>query len=160
MAIRSLGLAMLAGSMGQIAQAEDDTRNLAAMVAVSGTCTDLVIANETRPCGGTLINTIYDDGRVGFYFVVDDSDKSAVSFSGQGQQQKMPAEEIWIQSIDGIVVSTGATAATGECRFGNPFGGATRIDCSAVSEAGDVFVGEFLTDGSEPHIVDLSGGSD
>lgn len=160
MIIRSLGLAMLVVLTGQIAYAEDDTRNLSALMAVSGTCAELLVASEARPCGGTLINTIYSDGRVGFYFVVDDSEKSAVSFSGQGEQRKMPSEDIWIQSIDGLVLSTGATAATGECRFGNPFEGATRIECSAVSEAGDVFVGEFLTDGSEPDIVDMSGGSD
>ena len=150
-----LALILVCSSMGGVAvhaeQASPNSPdNMVAMFAVSGRCEFLMIADEERPCKGNVINTEYDFGRTGFYFIENDPDGIIVSFSGMGQDQLSPSENIRLQPLDSIFIDGAGLAAVGFCTFENPFVGPARIECSAYLENGKLYSGFFASDGSKP----------
>ena len=44
-------------------------RKLLNLFSVKGDCTGLIIEGAALPCKGILLQTDFDDGRIGFYFM-------------------------------------------------------------------------------------------
>lgn len=130
--------------------------NLVAMFVVSGECNFLMISDETRACKNSIINTEYDYGRTGFYFFNQDdagNTRDIIAFSGMGQDQISPSENVRLQPIDSLVFDGGRENAVGFCTFENPFVGIARIECAAYLESGEIYSGFFVSDGSRPQMM-------
>lgn len=135
------------------ALAEEQRANLTAMFSVAGECQMLVVAEEERPCKDVVINTEYDSGRIGFYFIDDSEGGGIISFSGKGWEQRSPAENLRLQPLDALILEGGKVPAIGVCSFENPFAGQARIQCSAFVESGEMYSGFFISDGAEPKLM-------
>lgn len=133
--------------------AEENRASLTAMLSIAGECQMLIFSEEERPCKDVIINTEYDSGRIGFYFIDESEGGGIVSFSGMGQEQRSPAENLRLQPLDALILESGRVPAVGVCSFENPFVGQTRIQCSAFVESGELFYGFFISDGSEPKLM-------
>jgi len=131
--------------------ANDNRANLLSVTTLKGNCSSLIVANKDRPCTNSVINTEYDSGRIGFYFL-DEISNSALTFSGMGQKQQYLSENSRLQPIDGIIIARKPHDAIGSCKFENPFNGPAHIECIAKLKNGEVFSAVFLSDGSEPKI--------
>ncbi|MCR9140304.1 MAG: hypothetical protein NXI27_30315 [Alphaproteobacteria bacterium] len=151
-----LTVALLCGK----ALAQDSSRQLSVLMVVKGTCSTLVLTGESLPCEVTLIHTEYDDGRIDFYFAAAVPEGKIITFSGRGQDQQAPSENVRIQPVDAVILSNGIFHVSGECLFENPFDGQARIQCAAKSVASDEYLGQFLTDGHEPSIMNLGADND
>jgi hypothetical protein len=134
--------------IGTLALAEELPANLTNMFSVTGECQMLVFADELRPCRQVMINSEYDNGRIGFYFLYE-----IVSFTGMGQEQHSPAENVRLQPLDGLIIEGEREDAVGFCTFENPFVGQARIGCAVYLENGQLYSGFFLTDGSQPETL-------
>lgn len=135
-------------------QAQDAPKSLKAMFNVTGECSLLVYAGEERACRNLVINTEYDFGRIGFYFLVARDGAGIVAFSGMAQEQISPSASLRLQPIDTLIVDGVRKDAVGFCTFENPFAGIkARIECSAFLESGDLFSGFFMSDGSNPEMM-------
>ena len=110
---------LLAVILVGVSQAND--RKLLNVISVTGECLNLVIEGYSYPCKDYLMQTAYDDGRIGFYFVSDEDKGKIVTFSGLGQQQVVVSDNSRLQPIDGVIGKTGITKIEGECFFENPF---------------------------------------
>ena len=139
--------------IGTLAPAEENKANLTDMFSVTGECQMLVFADEPRPCRQVMINTEYDSGRIGFYFLYEIEGGGIVSFTGMGQEQHSPAENVRLQPLDGLIIRGEREDAVGFCTFENPFVGQARVGCAAYLEDGKLFSGFFLTDGSQPEVL-------
>jgi hypothetical protein len=133
-----------------------DKATLTAMMLLSGRCLRLVLPDAAGPaptCVGKFLNTTYDSGRSGFYFVGED--ERGVTFTGLGSNQVKLNEDIAVQPIDGVIVTINGEVkslrAVGECKFENPYNGPVPIVCRATTELGD-FEAEFRTDGRKPDV--------
>ena len=133
--------------------AEEQRANLTAMFSVAGECQILVVSEEERPCKDVVINTEYDSGRIGFYFIDDSDGGGIISFSGKGREQRSPAENLRLQPLDALILEGGRVPAIGVCSFENPFVGQARIQCSAFIESGEMYSGFFISDGTEPKLM-------
>lgn len=133
--------------------AEEQHASLTAMFSVAGECQMLVVSEEERPCKDVVINTEYDSGRTGFYFIDDSEGGGVISFSGMGREQRSPAENLRLQPLDAVILEGGRVPAVGICSFENPFGGQSRIQCSAFVESGKMYSGFFISDGSQPKLM-------
>ena len=141
---------LLAVILVGVSQAND--RKLLNVISVTGECLNLVIEEHSYPCKDYLMQTAYDDGRIGFYFVSDDDKGKIVTFSGLGQQQAVVSDNSRLQPIDGVIGKAGIVEVEGECFFENPFIGPARIKCAAKSGRGDIYSAHFLTDGEAPEV--------
>lgn len=148
-AITILSVLFIAGA----SQADD--RKLLYLLSVTGNCSELVIEGASLPCKGTLLQTNFDDGRIGFYFVSDTDKGKIVTFSGLGQQQVVVSDNSRLQPIDSVIGKAGITKLEGECFFENPFIGPARIECSAKSDGGGIYSANFLTDGEKPEMKEV-----
>lgn len=133
--------------------AEEQRANLTAMFSVAGECQMLIVSEEERPCKDVVVNTEYDSGRIGFYFIDDSEGGGIISFSGKGQEQRSPAEDLRLQPLDMLILEGGRVPAVGVCTFENPFAGQARIQCSAFVESGEMYSGFFISDGAEPKLM-------
>ena len=140
--------------------AEDQRANLTAMFSVAGECQMLIVSEEERPCKDVVVNTEYDSGRIGFYFIDDSEGGGIISFSGKGQEQRSPAEDLRLQPLDMLILEGGRVPAVGVCTFENPFVGQARIQCSAFVESGELYSGFLISDGTRPKFIspEKSGG--
>ncbi|WP_305525956.1 hypothetical protein [Methylobacterium amylolyticum] len=129
---------------------------LPTMALANGHCDVLIIGGKDRTasCAGKLLNTIYDNGRVGFYFVTDGG--AAITFSGDGSSQINPNPDAAVQPVDGIIFSykgkTDRNAAVGTCRFTNPYKPPGTVECRAETQGG-LYEAKFTTDGRPPVIT-------
>ena len=144
-------LAMLL-SVFLVGASQANDRKLLNVISVTGECLNLVIEGHSYPCKDYLMQTAYDDGRIGFYFVSDADKGKIVTFSGLGQQQEVVSDNSRLQPIDGVIGKAGIIEVEGECFFENPFIGPARIECAAKSGGGDIYSANFLTDGEAPEI--------
>jgi hypothetical protein len=135
------------------ALAQEHRASLTAMFSVDGKCQMLIVSEEERPCKDLVVNTEYDSGRIGFYFIDDGEGGGIISFSGMGQEQRSPAENLRLQPLDAVILDGGRVPAVGICSFENPFAGQARIQCSAFIESGEMFSGFFISDGREPKLI-------
>jgi len=126
------------------------------LATVKGTCDRLVIGGRdvTAQCTGTLLNTSYSTGRVGFYFVT--SDGAALTFTGMGSSQIKPDPDTAVQPVDGVIFGFKGqfdrTEAVGTCRFTNPYARPGVVSCRADT-VGGAFAAEFTTDGQPPEVL-------
>ena len=133
------------------ALAEEQRANLTAMFSVAGECQMLVVAEEERT--DVVINTEYESGRIGFYFIDDSEGGGIISFSGKGREHRSLAENLRLQPLDALILEGGKVPAIGICSFENPFVGQARIQCSAFVESGKMYSGFFISDGNEPKLM-------
>ncbi|MCJ2099468.1 hypothetical protein [Methylobacterium sp. E-046] len=126
------------------------------MAVANGTCTRLSIQNREygNQCSGKLLNTIYPDGRVGFYFVTEAG--AALTFTGMGSRQVKPNADTAVQPVDGIFFTykgkTDRLSAVGTCRFTNPYQRAGTVACHADTPNGP-YEAAFRTDGKPPSVL-------
>lgn len=135
------------------ALAEEHRASLTAMFSVAGECQMLIVSEEERPCKDLMINTEYDSGRIGFYFIDGGEGGEIISFSGMGQEQRFPDDNLRLQPLDSLFLEGVRVPAVGVCSFENPFVGQARIQCSAFVESGELFSGFFRSDGSAPELM-------
>lgn len=145
--------AIALSTIGSSVRSEELPASLTNMFSVTGECEMLVFADERRPCRQVMINTEYDSGRIGFYFLYEIEGGGIVSFTGMGQEQHSPAENVRLQPLDGLIIEGEREDAVGFCTFENPFVSQARIGCAAYLEDGKLFSGFFLTDGSQPEVL-------
>ena len=164
----SAALATSATAMASAVVAQADPSNpLIGMVLVRGECgLELMTYGKAvaNPSCKPLINTVYRNGRTGFYFTTDEA---LMTFSGIQPQINQGPDDI-IQPVDLILVTKTtndepgqpeALPASGRCSFSNPFRGiATTVQCEAETSAGR-FSATFHHDGSEPSML-LEDGSE
>lgn len=135
------------------------------LVSLSGSCSNVMLYGKSvdRKCK-TAMNTLYKDGRSGFYFIADDM---ILTFSGNGDQQVRKDPNTSSQAIDLILFNNPKAGgdpnkpdklvAIGTCLFENPFRGkSTQLICKATTERGE-FEATFHHDGSEPSILVQNG---
>jgi len=127
-----------------------------ALAEIEGQCTKFVYAGRALDgCKNVLLNTIYKDGRTGFYLL---SGSNIVTFSGHGSRQVKRGVDDIIQPIDTVITAINGKAsgikATGSCRFGNPYKGAVKIQCAADTRNGR-FEADFLTNGQPPSVTNF-----
>jgi hypothetical protein len=140
--------ALAAFSTPAVAQSQ-----LTALASQKGRCTKLVHAGKVlKPCKNILVNSNYSDGRSGFYFTAGNT---VLTFSGFGSQQINEGPDRVTQPVDMIITSASGKSAkyraVGTCRFGNPYKGRTKIECSAAAPLGQ-FEGVFETDDTPPDL--------
>jgi|GEM_PF-3587131 hypothetical protein len=133
--------------------AQEFPASLTTMFRVTGECEMFIFADEQLPCRHIMINTEYDSGRVGFYFLYEVEGGGIISFSGIGQEQLSPTESIRLQPLDALIIEGERENAVGFCTFENPFVGQARVGCAAYLESGELFAGFFLSDGSQPEML-------
>ena len=164
----SVVLATSASVMASAVFAQVDRSNpLIGMVLVRGACgPELMRYGQTvaDPSCKALINTVYRNGRTGFYFTAG---RSMLTFSGIEPQINQGPDDI-IQPVDLILVTQMTTdepgqpellPASGRCSFSNPFRGIpTTVQCEAETARGR-FAATFDHDGSEPSLL-LEDGSE
>jgi hypothetical protein len=150
-----LGLGVISLFVG-VAQAVPRGRDVPVLATVRGTCERLVIGGRdlTGQCTGTLLNTSYATGRVGFYFVTNDG--GALTFTGMGTSQVKPDQDTALQPVDGVIFGFKGqfdkAKAVGTCRYTNPYARPGTIRCRAETQGG-VFAADFVTDGKPPEVA-------
>jgi hypothetical protein len=86
------------------------------------------------------------------------TDRTILSFAGEGSRQIEQGSDIVVQSVDRIILAvTDAPKAddakedpaVGFCRFGDPTKRGALIECLAHAQAG-LYEGSFVTDGTPP----------
>ena len=155
------------GSLPTHAQTSVDKHqpnDLTDLLGMPGKCEEIVLYGKSskKQCQ-SLFNTVYKDGRSGFYFIADDM---ILTFSGDGDQQVRQGPDKSTQAIDLVLMNKpdkgpperpDKMTAIGECSFENPFlGKPSIVKCSAKTEKG-IFAGIFYHDGSEPYVL-IKGG--
>jgi hypothetical protein len=123
------------------------------ILGLDGQCEKLVVEGDdhTPDCSGKILNTSYQDGRSGFYFVTKSG--AAITFSGLGGNQVKMGADRAIQPIDMVLFAFEGESeklrAVGSCDFENPYKGKSRIVCSATTKRG-AYEGRFASDGAPP----------
>jgi hypothetical protein len=127
------------------------------MVVLNGSCDKLTLGKKKYGdvCSSKILSTSYPDGRVGFYFVMEDG--RSITFSGMDGENPTPDTDI--TNIDKVIANFNVKtpdkpnvfAATGKCSFGNPYKGKSTISCKGKLSDGRAFAGVFTTDGSPPN---------
>lgn len=146
--IFTLFLLMLGLHTVSLQAAED--RKICGMTTVKGTCSKFMQDDKMQPCRGVLLNTDYNDGTTGFYFVEEADDGKVLTFSGFGPNQQKLSTGAVLQPIHRVIQKDGVLGVSGQCIFENPFAGPANVECEAQAANGAWFIGYFLTDGSEP----------
>jgi hypothetical protein len=133
--------------------------NLQNMAMSTGTCERLVVDGRdfTSGCAGKIIQSIYDDGRTGWYLMVGDKG-TVVTLSGMSGAK--PDADSQIQDLDSLILNLGVKnapsskeAISGQCLYSNPNNGPTSITCVAKNNQAAVSVLEFRTDGRPPQFM-------
>ena len=128
-------------------------------VAISGECIKLVHAGSpVEGCKNILVNMNYSTGVSAYWFVTD---RTILSFTGDGSRRIEQGSDIVIQSIEKIIVATmekdskkddtKEEDAVGFCRFGDPTKKGMMVECMAHTPAG-VYEAAFLADGASPKL--------
>lgn len=122
------------------------------MFNIDGTCESLLVddVDLTDECKDSVLQMVYDVGRVGLYSFSGDT---IVTFSGASDE--VIGNEIH-QQLDKVLIGTSADdiveiPARGTCVFQNPFEGTpAQFTCSASAKNGATYELSFLTNGTEP----------
>ena len=135
------------------------------MLMVAGSCSggiELFGNKAGRTSCKQMSNTVYKDGRTGFYFVTENY---LLTFSGVAPQVTTSPNSA-VQPVDLVLFNETKNGnpnqpiklrAAGTCAFANPFLGIPAvIDCEAETAKGR-FAAKFMSDGSEPVIMIKNG---
>ncbi len=122
------------------------------MFNLDGTCQSLEVdgIDLTDECKGSVLQMVYDIGRVGLYAFSGDT---LLTFSGMSDE--VIGNEIH-QELDKVLIGTSADdiadiPARGTGVFENPFEGKpAQITCSARAKSGATYELSFITDGKPP----------
>ncbi|WP_139020616.1 hypothetical protein [Bradyrhizobium sp. ORS 285] len=131
-------------------RAEDGLKGIETL---HGACKKLTVAakDRTSECKGVLLNTRYDDGRTGYYFVTLDG--AIITFSSPGEADPRTAATARAYPVDMIIFKAEGDirklAAKGACRATLPSGALSGLSCRADSEVGR-FEGEFTAGTKAP----------
>jgi len=128
-------------------------------VAISGECIKLVHAGHpVDGCKNILVNMNYSTGVSAYWFVTD---RTILSFAGDGSRRIEQGSDVVIQSIEKIILATiekdswkddtKEEDAVGFCRFGDPTKKGMMVECMAHTRAG-LYEGAFLADGDPPKL--------
>ena len=126
-------------------------------VAISGECIKLVHAGHPLDgCKNILVNVNYSTGASVYWFMTD---RTILSFAGDGSRQVKQGSNIVIQSIERILLAakvhgtddTREDDAVGFCRFGDPTKRGMMVECMAHTQAG-LYEGTFVADGNRPKL--------
>ena len=128
-------------------------------VAISGECIKLVHAGSpVEGCKNILVNMNYSTGVRAYWFVTD---RTILSFTGDGSRRIEQGSDIVIQSIEKIIVATmekdskkedtTEEDAVGFCRFGDPTKKGMMVECLAYTQEG-LYEGAFVADGNPPKL--------
>ena len=143
----------LCGAIVATSAVEAEEARLTALVNLKGTCRKLTVkgTDQTAVCRGVLVNSIYSDGRTGFYFAA--ADGFFLTFSNRGQEQIKPDANTAISPVDMVLAGykggVDRIRATGSCKFTDPYHGPAPVVCRAETAVG-VFEGSFVSDGGKP----------
>ena len=127
----------------------------ATAMGLTGSCDKLILGKQklADSCSGKLLNMSYPDGRVGFYFILDDG--RIVTFSGMDAPNPTPdtddvkVDKV-IMGVKGKPKDPEVVAATGTCTYGNPYKGESTVSCDGTMSNGQRFSARFTSDGKPP----------
>jgi hypothetical protein len=158
---------LLAATLGAAAapQAKSkkaEPRKTTQIVTATGKCTRLEYAGVAlEGCKPILMNMNYNTGVSAYWFMTD---RTIVSFSGDGTHRVEQKPDIVVQAVDRVVSAAATDAvkekdtkeetAIGFCRFGNPTIKGSTLECVAHTQTGR-YEGAFVTDGSPPQSEEL-----
>jgi len=121
------------------------------MFTMEGACEKLMLGDDdlSPSCGESVMQIVYDDGRVGLYAF---SAGQILAFSGVDDE--VVSGEIH-QDLDKVIMGKSQTdvretRVEGTCLYENPFVGIARFECNAIAENGATYSLVFITDGSPP----------
>jgi LytS/YehU family sensor histidine kinase len=128
-------------------------------VTISGECVKLVHAGHSvGGCENILVNMNYSTGVSAYWFI---SNRTILSFAGDGSHRIEQGSDIVIQSIERVILATKANnskrddtkedAAVGFCRFGDPTRKGMMVECMAHTQVG-LYEGTFVADGNPPKL--------
>ena len=132
--------------------AEEYRSELEALFFLEGECPEVVVDNQKGSCAGTVWQSQYTDGKLGFYFFFGDDDTTPITFSGWGFEQKHINENRVEQPIERVIMPSEIIKVNGSCIYENPYIGQALIHCKAEDGAKNVFEAQFLTNGKPPVI--------
>lgn len=127
------------------------------MFVMLGTCELLIVTSEdyTDTCNTSIMQTIYADGRIGFY-IGSGGQERLFAFSGYHSGHSGNSLD---QIIDRVIFSPEeeggeaySVSVQGACTYANPNRGPIpmRISCEATDNEHKSYRLEFLTDGAPP----------
>lgn len=124
------------------------------MMSMTGKCTQLVFGktNLTRSCEGKILSTTYDDGRVGFYFILT----TGSIFTISGMDLPNPSKNSDALRIDKVIFNMEGGApvttanASGKCVYTNPYAGKATVTCTGKTSKGEKIAAKFVSDGRPP----------
>lgn len=137
------------------AEAQTKIGNATAMT-LTGSCDKLLVSRQKLGdlCDGKLLNMSYPDGRVGFYFILEDG--RAITFTGMDGANPTPDSDV--VDLDKVIIgvkgkpnSPKVVSATGTCKYGNPYKGESTVICAGKTAVGSAFSATFTTDGNPPN---------
>lgn len=121
------------------------------MFTIEGQCEKLALGQSdlTPTCGESLMQIVYDDGRVGLYAFA-----GGQIFAFSGTDEEMVNGEIR-QDLDKVILGKSQTdvrdvRVQGTCLYENPFAGVARFECDAIAKDNTTFSLIFITNGAEP----------
>src|SRR5215218_6635734 len=126
-------------------------------VTISGECIKLVHAGHpVEGCKNIVVNMNYSTGVSAYWFVTD---RTVLSFAGDGSRRIEQGSDLVIQSIERILLAakvhgtddTREDDAVGFCRFGDPTKRGMMVECMAHTQAG-LYEGTFVADGNPPKL--------
>lgn len=155
--IRPLTASIALLTLALPAAAQEGGPTLENIVSLRGSCDELTVAGRdlSDVCQGVVLQTIYSNGRNGFYLATEDG-KTIVTFSGFDGESPGPDEVV--QELDMVISGeSGAEPASvqvsGTCLYGNPYNGEMEIACDATGPDDETYTLRFTTDGSEPELM-------
>lgn len=112
-------------------------------------------SNYTAKCQGQVLNSAYQNGWVGFWFLLHDG--SVFTFSGMDGEN--PTEDSDVNVLDEMIVNRGggmdhskAVPVKGKCIYTNPYlGQPANVSCSGTFKKGQRFSAIFVSDGNPPN---------
>lgn len=129
------------------------------LIGIDGQCQVLAFdgKDRTADCGKTLLQTIYADGRVGFYVVLG-AEGDILTISGYDGDK--PDDDTQLHNIDKVILGSAGQdpteyTASGLCSYGNPYNGPSTVACQGTTKGGFAFLLVFRTDGTEPTITEF-----
>ena len=133
--------------------AEDKEKSiLKTILPLEGQCNTLLISDKPIPCKGLVMQTNYDDDKMGFYFAADDGN-TIITFSGypsDNGEQNFSMLDLYV-----VIISEGLINVKGGCVFEDLFSGVAKIQCVAKDDNGAFYRGEFLSDGQRPEYIEF-----
>ena len=123
------------------------------LMKIKGECHNSVFESQKKECKDMMFHSEYENGRIGFMYLLVTDEEHAVLYSGNGPQEA-PSENRRIEPIDVLFVSGIRIEGSGKCMFENPYLEIqARLECDFKSLNGVIFSNHFLTDAEKPEFI-------